>query len=246
MDFTPSIFLSPHLDDAALSCGGMIYQLAQAGQAVQVITLFAGDPPPGPLTPFARGLHRRWRAGVADRRREDVESLARLGAQAVHLPYPDAIYRLDPATGAALYDSEESIFGEVAPADAPLIESIIERLRAIDPAARLIVPLTAGHHVDHQIARRTAESLGRELIYYEDYPYAEMPARLEAALGGRKWKPELIHLDDAAIRAKAAAIWAHRSQMSTFFASEVEMAQRVRAYAERVGSEEGPCERLWR
>ncbi len=37
------IFLSPHPDDAVLSCGGWIYQLAQDGERPIVITLFGGD-----------------------------------------------------------------------------------------------------------------------------------------------------------------------------------------------------------
>ena len=81
----PIIFLSPHLDDAVLSCGGMIYQLAQAGQAVQVITIFAGDPPPGLLSPFAQSLHDRWQAGSVARRSEDIEALTLLGAEAIQV-----------------------------------------------------------------------------------------------------------------------------------------------------------------
>ncbi|HET7091613.1 MAG TPA: PIG-L family deacetylase [Anaerolineae bacterium] len=246
MSATQHIFLSPHLDDAVLSCGGLIYQLAQAGEAVQVITIFAGDPPPGPLTPFAQSLHERWQAASADRRAEDGEALSLLGAQATHWPYADAVYRRHPATGAALYDSEESIFGEVAEADAPAIESLRDRLKRLDPSARLIVPLMAGHHVDHQIVRTAAESVGRSLIYYEDYPYAETPEKLEAVLRSGSWAPELVPLTDEAIEVKAASMLAYRSQISTFFKSAHEMEQRVRAYADLVGGNAGPAERLWR
>jgi LmbE family N-acetylglucosaminyl deacetylase len=223
----------------------MIYQLAQAGHDVEVITVFTGDPPIGPLTPFAQTLHERWQAIPDDRRREDVVSLKLLGAQAIHWPYPDAIYRRDSVGEAALYDSEPSIFDEVAAADAATIESIARRLASIDSRARCYVPLTAGYHVDHQIVRRAAESLGRELIYYEDYPYAEVPGKVEAALDDGSWRMELVRLGDEAVRAKARAILAYRSQLSTFFESESEMEQRVRAYATRVGGEVGPAERLW-
>ena len=240
------VFLSPHLDDAVLSCGGIIYRLVQAGQAVQAITIFAGDPPPGPLAPFAQSLHDRWQAAPVDRRAEDSEALRRLGAQAIHWPYADAVYRRHPVTGDALYDSEESIFGEVAEADTPAIESIRDRLKRTDPSVRLVVPLTAGHHVDHQIVRSAAESLGRSLTYYEDYPYAEMPEKLRAALQSGAWESESALLGDKAIRAKAAAILAYRSQMSTFFKSAQEMDQRVRAYADLVGGSAGPAESLWR
>ena len=58
---TQHIFLSPHLDDAVLSCGGLLAQLTQQGQAVQVINIFAGIPPANrPLSAFARYQHRQW------------------------------------------------------------------------------------------------------------------------------------------------------------------------------------------
>ena len=63
--FFRPIFLSPHADDAGLSCGGLIYQLAQAGERPIVITLFGGDPPDaGPLSDFAQSLHTRWALGA--------------------------------------------------------------------------------------------------------------------------------------------------------------------------------------
>lgn len=246
MSATHHVFLSPHLDDAVLSCGGMIVQLAQAGHVVQVVTVFSGDPPPGALTPFAQSLHQRWQADYADRRREDRESLSMIGAGAIQWPYPEAIYRHDRETGAALYDSESSIFGEVHPADAPTLASIVDRLRAVDSSAQVMAPLAAGHHVDHQIVRAAAESAAREVAYYEDYPYVESPDVRDAAMQGRGWTAEVVYLSDDDIRAKAAAIWAHRSQMSTFFSGEAEMAQRVRAYACLVGGEGRPAERVWR
>ncbi len=240
------VFLSPHLDDTVLSCGGMIYQLTRVGEAVQVITVFAGDAPPGPLTPFARSLHDRWQADAADRRDEDNEALRLVGAEAIHWMYPEAVYRCDPTTGAALYDSEESIFGEVAGSDAALIASIAARLRTIASMARLYVPLTAGHHVDHQIVRTAAESSRVDLIYYEEYPYVESPEELARVLETASWSPEIVPLGEESIRAKARAILAYRSQISTFFDGADEMEQRVRAYADRVGDILGPAERVWR
>jgi LmbE family N-acetylglucosaminyl deacetylase len=223
----------------------MIYLIAQAGVPVQVITVFSGDPLPGPLTPFAQSLHERWQAAPADRRAEDGEALSLLGAQAIHWPYADAVYRRHPVTGAALYDSEESIFGKVADADASAIESIRVRLKQVNPWARLIVPLTAGHHVDHQIVRAAAESLGRSLMYYEDYPYAETDEKLQAVLRSGLWAPALVPLTREAITVKAASILTYHSQVGTFFKSAHEVEQRVRAYADLVGGQAGPAERLW-
>ncbi len=54
------LFLSPHPDDAVLSCGGLIHQLTQKGEPVTILTVMAGDPPdPLPDTPLVRELHQR-------------------------------------------------------------------------------------------------------------------------------------------------------------------------------------------
>src|SRR6185295_1884137 len=109
------IYLSPHLDDAVFSCGGMIHRHIRAGGRVVVVTVCTGDPPPGLLSDFAESLHERWQAQakapaapaevVRQRRNEDLDALAALGAQAVHLDVPDCIYRLSPASGRPLYAS---------------------------------------------------------------------------------------------------------------------------------------------
>src|SRR5690348_1863487 len=74
------VYLSPHLDDAVLSCGGTIAAQAAAGEEIVVLTLFnaaSGD---------ARG---RW----AERAEEDRRAAARLGFRAVHGGLPDAPFR---------------------------------------------------------------------------------------------------------------------------------------------------------
>ncbi len=250
MQNTRSIFLSPHPDDAVLSCGGWIYQLAQNGERPIVITIFGGDrPSDGPLSDFARSLQARWQLGAdapARRRDEDRAACDRLGCYLIHLPFADAAYRVEPVTQSYLYDSEEAIFSEVR--DAPIIARVAESVgaRAAQIAhARLIVPLTAGHHVDHQITRLAAERLDEELIYFEDYPYAETPERMTHVWGDAPWQAETIELSKDALNAKIEAFLQHRSQISTFYRDDEEVAQRIRAYAELVGQGQ-PAERYWR
>src|SRR5512139_3873760 len=174
------IFLSPHPDDAVLSSGGWIDQLAQNGERPIVMTIFGGDRPAAvPLSAYARGLHERWQLGkdAPERRRdEDRAACDRLGCYLIHLPFADAVYRAEPVTHRHLYDSEEAIFGEVH--DRELIDRVAEAVQARAQQvsnARLIVPLTAGKHVDHVITRLAAEQADADTLYYEDYPYAEQP-----------------------------------------------------------------------
>jgi len=248
------IFLSPHPDDAVLSCGGWIDQLARNGERPIVMTVFGGDRPAAvPLSDFARGLHERWQLGddaPARRRDEDRAACDRLGCYLIHLPFADAVYRIDPLTRRYLYDSEEAIFGAVR--DGEIIDRVTAaveaRLRQVADA-RLVVPLTAGGHVDHVITRLAAERLKADVIYYEDYPYAEQPERMTQVWGhadgaAPAWVSETVELSEAALQAKIEAFLQHRSQISTFYRDAEEVRQRMRAYAELVGQGQA-AERYW-
>jgi len=248
------IFLAPHPDDAVLSCGGWIYQLAQDGERPIVITLFGGDrSADAPLSDFARSLQERWQLGddaPARRRDEDRAACDRLGCYLIHLPFADAVYRT-AENGQPLYDSEEAIFGDVH--EEKIIDQVVEALRPRVRRvlnARLVIPLTAGLHVDHVITRLAAERLNEDALYYEDYPYAEQPERMTHVWGNAEnardeWASESIGLSTDALQAKIEAFLLHRSQISTFYRDDEEVQKRIRAYAELVGQGQ-PAERYWR
>jgi LmbE family N-acetylglucosaminyl deacetylase len=48
------VFVAPHPDDVALSCGGLIASLRELGQTVTIITVFSGDASTGGLSPYQR------------------------------------------------------------------------------------------------------------------------------------------------------------------------------------------------
>ncbi len=235
------IFLSPHLDDVALSVGGLVWELTQAGERVAIWTICAGQPPPGALSPFAESLHARW--GTAQfasesRRAEDIESCTRLGAAYRHFDVPDCIYRRSPLTGLPLYDSEESLWTPVHPHEQGLVQQISASLRAGFPAgARLVCPLTLGDHVDHRLTRAAAERMGAPLWFYADYPYV-LKTGLPAAQA--QLQSTYTPLSPEALIAWQESIAAHRSQISTFWASLDEMEAAIAAYHHQMG---GVC--LW-
>ncbi len=252
------IYLSPHLDDAALSCGGRIFQERQAGLSVLVFTMMAGDAPEASMNaPFVVALHARWGLDavpnpVAARRAEDQEALALLGDEGQYGEWPDCIYRRHPETGEFLYHSEEALFGPWHPAEAPLVHDLAGRLAHLPLAAggRVYAPLSVGGHVDHRLVRQAAEVWGApsaELAYYEDYPYAERSGDLSIVLAdGPPWQPELVTLTETALSAKARAVACYRSQISTFFSAVAEIDVRLRAFAESIGRDREPVERYWR
>lgn len=251
-----ALYLSPHLDDAALSCGAQIYERTAAGERILIITVMAGSLPQadrsgqgiqGEPSAYVASLHARWQlAGdaAAERRAEDAAACAVLGADYLHLSVADCIYRLNPQDGAPLYTSDGDIFGAIHPAEeSALVDEIAASLRNLPPAGRIVAPLGVGHHVDHLLVRAAAERVWPVgLRYYEDYPYAEQAGAVQRGLGDdlRGWRPEVQEITAAGLAARCDAIWAYRSQMSTFFADRAVMEGRVRGYVEQVGGE-----RVW-
>ena len=217
-----AIYLSPHLDDVALSCGGSVAAQVRRGETVLIVTLAAGDPPPGPLSPLAEAMHASWNLGrdAAERRRaEDRAACARLGADWVHLPIPDCIYRPAGAAGKWRCASRPDLFGPLLPEDDGLVAAIVDRLAALPPANRLVAPLGIGGHVDHQIGRRAAEACAHpSLGYYAEQPYcARDPALLEDLRAQPDWSEERVLLDDAGLAAKLAAVRAYASQVAKLY-----------------------------
>jgi LmbE family N-acetylglucosaminyl deacetylase len=252
---TTTVFLSPHLDDAVLSCGGLICSQVLAGTRVLVLTIFAGEPRLAGFSPLAAELHLRWghtENPVAARRQEDRCAASLLGAEFLHLGYLDAIYRADDA--GFVYLSDDGLFGSPHGSDEDLASKIATSLSSIDTLeqATLFAPLAVGNHVDHQLVRDAvlaARNLSRRAVFYEDYPYVEQPGYLTRALeriGGAGWKAEVQPLAEECFQAKLEAIAAYRSQLATLFGGAEIMIRRVRDYARTLSSDRGYGERYWR
>jgi LmbE family N-acetylglucosaminyl deacetylase len=240
-----AIYLSPHLDDAALSCGGQIFQRTQAGETILILTIMAGDPPNSTFSEFARELHERWELAsdmVAARRAEDIRACHILGADYVHWDIPDCIYRADAVTGEPFYPVWEKVIDSIHQQEEKLMQQLAEQFVQLPAALHILGPLGVGNHVDHQIVRRAAEQCwGSKLFYYEDYPYVQTNEAWQDAIGQEaNWHTTQIPLSAAGLAAKAEAIMAFGSQISTFFNGRNDLEQQLSHYAQRVGGE-----RIW-
>jgi LmbE family N-acetylglucosaminyl deacetylase len=245
--FYDAIYLSPHLDDAVLSCSGQIFQAAAEQQTSLIVTIMAGDPPQAAISEFARGQHYSWQLlteASAQRRAEDVAACRLIRADTLHWPVPDCIYRHHPQTGLAFYNSDPDIFGPVHPAEFPLIEELAVQLSNLPSHGRLFAPLTIGNHVDHQLTRLAAEkSFAGSLLYYEEYPYVQRLGGVTAVIptDTPHWQAQIIPLTAATLQTKIEAIAAYRSQLDNLFNGRDNMAQLVTTYTQAVGGE-----RIWR
>jgi LmbE family N-acetylglucosaminyl deacetylase len=244
------VYLSPHLDDAVLSCGGAIARHSNAGARVLVVTICTGAPPPdSPFSAFARKHHLMWGfapgQAMAARMREDDRALERLDADAYRAGMLDAIYRMPE-----VYTSNDELFGAPAPDD-PLLYStrqLIAALRGRLPHATFYAPLGVGNHVDHQILHAAArDGAGAFMAFYEDFPYVTQPGALEQRLAalGQKFVPSTIDID-ATLARKIGAIDAYVSQLSSLFDDPVARARVITDYAEGLRPDAGTYgERVW-
>lgn len=242
------IYLSPHLDDAALSCGGVIARHSAMGVRVLVVTVCTALAQ-APFSPFVEELHSRWgldaASAVSARLREDDLAMERLGADYYQVGMLDAIYRLPQ-----VYTSNEALFGVPVPDDPllPAMRQLISALRDRTPRAMFYAPLGVGNHVDHQITYIAAqESTDIAIAFYEDFPYVGVPGALEQRLValGKPFVPSTIDID-ATLARKIGAIDVYASQVGELFGSSAAMAQMVTAYAEVLRPDVGTYgERIW-
>lgn len=208
-----TVILSPHLDDAVLSCW---HVLTQPGD-VEVITVFAG-------APTALSTPAWWDryTGAADsgkrvreRMEEDRSALALAGRTAVNLSFLDEQYRGD----------EQAL--------TPLTEHIEPLL---PPGARIYAPAAFANHADHALVRAAAVELrdaGFPVSLYADLPHATRhgwPAWVNGArpagsrdlasafwdhvLAGMCTLAPIVHaLDAEAHERKLAAVRMYRTQL---------------------------------
>lgn len=234
---TSFVYLSPHLDDAVYSCGGLIRQQVRDKASVEVWTVCAGDPPVDVHSPLADELIARWGTGaeaVAVRRAEDEAACEWLGAEPVHLNVPDCIFRRS-IDGQPLYPDNDSLFGRLHMADQSLIDDLAAQFRARVPSGvTVLCPLTVGNHVDHQLTRAAAERAGLSPWYYLDFPYA-LEHDPDAEWLPANYHAEVVELSDADLAAWQRAIAAHASQLSTFWSDITQMEVAVANYAADLG-----------
>ena len=231
------IYFSPHLDDAILSAGGLIYDQTQAGHSVEIWTFMCGFPDGTELTDFAKHLHELWGTNSAEetirvRRAEDQKAAAMIGAKAVHFDFLDCIYRRGK-NGEFLYP--DTIIGS-NPAEADLPAQVAQTMIAwLKPDDFIITQLAVGGHVDHLVVRNAAELLHRSIEWIADIPYLlNDPDDLAPKTAGMKDSTQPV--SEAGLKVWQDAIEIYASQFSTLFDSPEIMRQKISGYwAERKG-----------
>jgi LmbE family N-acetylglucosaminyl deacetylase len=222
-----SIILSPHLDDAALSCGGRML----GDQSVLVVNVFNT----GAWWRFPHGPEDAQRI-QACRQREEALVSRLSGATMKMLDLPEAMlrgYPLAEVFTAAPDARDEQVAVQVRQAVAALARE--HRL------AHWFLPLAVGDHIDHRIVRDQAiATLAAEQVkpthlhFYEDLPYAAKlgpDADFSSHVPGHTLREESLEIEEL-LAWKIELLRAYWSQFRW-----AELAELAR-YAKSVGGDE--------
>jgi LmbE family N-acetylglucosaminyl deacetylase len=259
------VFVAPHPDDAALSCGGLIASLKAQREQIAIVSVYSGAGDPEGLTTYQREAlgfadpGSSWAgsalppvAAMEARRAEDRA----YGAELAFVDLPDAVFRG--------YEGDDQLTGAPRADDPVPVEALATALAGLRPD-RVYAPLAIGGHVDHRLVGRavlalaaTPHSTVRGLLrFYEDFPYTltrdwEGPADLDPEIvaslpAGFELAPELVSIESL-LEAKLAGMSAYASQVDHLFGGPDGLAEAVRIQAGRPGRAEGihASERYWR
>lgn len=236
-----ALFLSPHLDDVAFSCGGTVAALRRDGWRVVVATVFTASVEHPTGFALACQLDKGLGAEVdylALRRAEDevfgktmgVSELLWLGLrEAPHRGYTSAAELFAPIR------PEDDISSELG----AVIDPVVERFRP----GLILAPQGIGGHVDHrQVVRllRDRPQWHDRLVWYRDLPYSEKypdaPADVELPAGLVEIP---VRLGPRELEAKLNGCAAYASQVPFQFGSAPAMRHRLSTFAAREAKRAG-------
>jgi len=169
------VYISPHFDDVAVSCGGRILKQKQNDESILVVTVFSTQG-----HPHSDASNSALKAMLDyDRRRlEDNAAMQALGVDYLWLEYPEILFRRQspwrrywPTYAATT--ANQRLCRQVATS----LNEICRQTRCVN----MILPLGIGQHVDHQIVFQAGLKLQyhqphlASVSFYEELPYALFP-----------------------------------------------------------------------
>ena len=167
------VLVSPHLDDAVFSVGGLMAALTDEEHELHLVTCFTRSV----LNPTGFALACQLDKGLTAevdymelRRQEDTVACQRLKAQPIWLDLPEAPHRG--------YESAPALFEDIHEAD-QVQSALVRRLQeVVDPLTPdlILSPVGIGNHVDHQQVKRAVDtlrerSIDTSFLRWYDEPY---------------------------------------------------------------------------
>ncbi|PQQ25348.1 PIG-L family deacetylase [Photorhabdus luminescens] len=254
-----NLFLSPHLDDAALSAGGLIHKLVSENQQVVVLTFF---------TEYDENLTSHYLRSenndnmnsfiklYSKRANEDIAFCNKLSAIPIHGKILDCIYRIDQY-GEPMYNNSAGIYSGLAHKSdyaSDMAQDLIDKILLNYQPDYIYAPLGIGRHVDHIIINNLVHNIKGshklKILLYEDFPYVlgeypiVNPDSLEnALLRNNKFDMRAI-LVDIDLKEKMQNILFYDSQLEPLFGNESNLLISLEKYHRSI-NEIKVQERFW-
>lgn len=179
-------FVSPHLDDAIFSSGGLISYLSKHKQitVINVFTKAGGKPDTLSAKRYLQLCgYKSGKELYSDREQEDNQVLKSIGVKVVNLGFTEALWREKPKKSAlsqlfkniaefsVIYPTYRFhiLSGKISPDDAETLEQIKNKLKNVinDKDAIVFCPASFKGHIDHIITRTSCEQFAN-LVYWSD------------------------------------------------------------------------------
>ncbi len=216
-----NIYISPHPDDAILSCGGRIIKESDKKQTVINVFTASYDG----LTEWDRkcGLLAE---PMKKRLKEDKRILSELGVKVINLDFHDAAVYSD------LKGKKRS-----AERKMEIKDKLTDKLNVFPGNGKIFFPSGMGH-VDHALLRDVGTSLNRKnIIFYEDIPYS---------INQRRKNKERYNLSREILNRKIDLIMRYKTQLPGLL--ELTNSETIKSFREKLfnlHSENGSfCERF--
>lgn len=237
------LLISPHLDDAILSCGAYIIKNIKERNSITTVTVFSGSIEAHKLSSLAKWFHGICRLGnnaMEVRCIEDKKACRFLRTKCIHLNLHECLYRLN-SYGEPRYSEEKSIYKADINNEQNTIDNVyvelLDKLQ-LNVFDEILVPLGIGRHIDHLIVRKAAEALEAKnhfnkgkIHYYEDTPYV-------CTDRDKDWKDDLAFnlnaksykISSMEFSTYTKALYFYKSQIDMLWENKTEMIKQLKKY----------------
>ncbi len=221
------LIISPHLDDAVLSCGDLIHKLNSEGNIIDVVTVFSKDA--SDLSSSAIRFHYNCflpNMPMKHRKIEDKKAHKLLNCGSIYLNLLECLYRKN--NNEFLYPDLDNIY-HLEKKDTKIIKTVEEKLlKIVNNYDIVLCPMGLGGHADHLVCNKAVNNIKKQingkLFFYEEVAYVCYYYRehIKSNWGdGLSYK--LIELSEDDFNSKINGILLYRSQLNILWSNYEQM-----------------------
>ena len=243
------LIISPHLDDAVLSCGDLIDKLVNEKYSVDVITIFSKEMKKSQLSSAAIKFHNNCFLPdnpMKQRKQEDKLAHEYLKCNSYYMELPECLYRKYKTK--FLYPDLDNIY-HLDKDDSKIIKKIEKGLiKIINNYDYILAPLGLGGHADHIASNKAVNNIMQEikgkLYFYEEVAYVCYYYRENSVSNwGESLKYKLIELSEQNFNNKIQSILLYRSQLNILWNNYEQMYNDLDVFSKKYSKKRSI--RLW-